>query len=951
MNSRLLDEAIAEISQTLNQHPGRGAPFFLIAGAGVSTPEVPLSHLMIEEFQEKARTPPGVSTRTPIDEYSRWFEAAYPSPASRQQYLKEKIKKARISHANFQLAHLLAASGYLRTVVTPNFDDLLSRALQLFGVKHDVYDTESAIVQLDPDGDELRVVHVHGTYRDYDLSNLYGEITERAQNTRMVNKLLHLLNMHSPIVVGYAGWEHDILMTALKTRLWDGDSPATLPYRIYWFCYDDAVADRLPHWLTSHREVVLVTPGSQGVLAPDRVRRLPASRVMSALIDELVGQAPLLTTNPLGFFLQHLRRSLPADGEDIADEEFYLFCRRILGFYPNRDALAKDFDPIRLIGAAKENSEVLVAGRTLLAWANCGAEMEYAAENKGLYFRFLLSSEGTEAGLDRRQAEEVRDVQRHVRARFSGLMARRPLAFEVRETEQLILDGITFTTTAARSDSAEQSGLRALFDINAAPGRYKPTLVLACTCGMNRTPPSESCTVHGLYARTEHIFEQARRLEKVDEGGVRQIIDANSEGMSRRKNSVRNYCDHVVPVLRRVAGTGSGVVAGPLSVQVQVAARCSTRCEMCDHWRNGAANDGLSIDEWSNVFLSLARGGTRTLVFSGGEPLASPDIVELLAAARMAGLEVGLLTSGLIGFDGGGEERRRREVFEAIRACAAWVAISIDGTREAESRIRRPLGQGGRWVLLRQLCEALSGGPDLSATVTLQRKNIGMELQEIRASILSLGIERVHFKFATGGRQALDRPRDFLLDVDELSRFLERLFSSPLPQDRDNNLDYLRRSICGGFFTLEDISDGTPVQSYYRKQSTMCFTPYLHALIDYDGKVYPCCHLYRDNHGADPKSQLFRETHRMGSLRDHGCEFLPIWDGEAYQGLRKTLQTIDPTHPDFLPCGECTRHYRHNKALTEILRFVERAPGGMSELEQYAAQLGAAGETAGPVWF
>jgi len=55
----------------------------------------------------------------------------------------------------------------------------------------------------------------------------------------------------------------------------------------------------------------------------------------------------------------------------------------------------------------------------------------------------------------------------------------------------------------------------------------------------------------------------------------------------------------------------------------------------------------LSTETWTRVFKEAAEAGVLQADFTGGEPLARPDIVELIRNARAAGLYVSLITSGL----------------------------------------------------------------------------------------------------------------------------------------------------------------------------------------------------------------------------------------------------------------------------------------------------------------
>jgi pyrroloquinoline quinone biosynthesis protein E len=55
----------------------------------------------------------------------------------------------------------------------------------------------------------------------------------------------------------------------------------------------------------------------------------------------------------------------------------------------------------------------------------------------------------------------------------------------------------------------------------------------------------------------------------------------------------------------------------------------------------------LPTEVWSRVFQEAAQAGALQADFTGGEPLARADIVDLVRAARAAGLYVSLITSGL----------------------------------------------------------------------------------------------------------------------------------------------------------------------------------------------------------------------------------------------------------------------------------------------------------------
>ena len=236
-------------------------------GGGISHPPIPLASEIVEHCKAKVAKECTRTTEPPgkqlIDIYSHWFDQAYPQPSDRQEYLRELIEGKPVSHANLYLAHLLLEKTITNLVVTPNFDDFLSRALTLFGKPHIVCDHPGTVGRIHPDHDDIQIIHVHGTYWFYDCCNLLGEINERSQSSAqtsstMASLLDRILWERSPLVIGYGGWEGEVIMTALKRRL---QSP--IGRNVYWFCYRRAEVDSLPDWLKSNPQVYFVVPSSK----------------------------------------------------------------------------------------------------------------------------------------------------------------------------------------------------------------------------------------------------------------------------------------------------------------------------------------------------------------------------------------------------------------------------------------------------------------------------------------------------------------------------------------------------------------------------------------------------------------------------------------------------------------------------------------------------------------
>src|SRR5690242_12358191 len=89
-------------------------------------------------------------------------------------------------------------------------------------------------------------------------------------------------------------------------------------------------------------------------------------------------------------------------------------------------------------------------------------------------------------------------------------------------------------------------------------------------------------------------------------------------------------------------------VQNPLALVAELTHRCPLHCVYCSNpLELQSRSNELSTEVWSRVFKEAAEAGVLQTDFIGAEPLARPDIVDLVRSARAAGLYVSLITSGL----------------------------------------------------------------------------------------------------------------------------------------------------------------------------------------------------------------------------------------------------------------------------------------------------------------
>src|SRR5690242_18448677 len=87
----------------------------------------------------------------------------------------------------------------------------------------------------------------------------------------------------------------------------------------------------------------------------------------------------------------------------------------------------------------------------------------------------------------------------------------------------------------------------------------------------------------------------------------------------------------------------------PLAVLAELTHRCPLQCPYCSNpVELDRAGTELTTEEWKKVLSELAELGVLQVHFSGGEPTARKDLVELVQHASDVGLYSNLITSAVL---------------------------------------------------------------------------------------------------------------------------------------------------------------------------------------------------------------------------------------------------------------------------------------------------------------
>jgi MoaA/NifB/PqqE/SkfB family radical SAM enzyme len=263
--------------------------------------------------------------------------------------------------------------------------------------------------------------------------------------------------------------------------------------------------------------------------------------------------------------------------------------------------------------------------------------------------------------------------------------------------------------------------------------------------------------------------------------------------------------------------------------------RCNSRCVSCDWWKQTGADD-LTLDEIAHLAASLPALGTRMVVFSGGEPLLRPEVFDAAQLFRERGLELHLLTSGVL----------LERFADRVARQFSRVIVSLDATSAPlYERIRGvdALATVGRGIArLRQLAPEIA----LAGRATLHRANF-RELPRLIEYAKSLHLDRISFLPADvsslgfgreGGTDRSVAPLSALTleadEIDELEAIIERTitvyasdFESGFVAEAPDKLRRLPR-----YYAALRGDEPFPAVS--------CNAPWVSVVVEANGSVRPC---------------------------------------------------------------------------------------------------------------
>ena len=300
--------------------------------------------------------------------------------------------------------------------------------------------------------------------------------------------------------------------------------------------------------------------------------------------------------------------------------------------------------------------------------------------------------------------------------------------------------------------------------------------------------------------------------------------------------------------------------SNPLALIAEITHRCPLHCVYCSNPLELTARaEELATADWLRVFNEAAALGVLHLHLTGGEPLARPDLTELIAGARQARLYTNLITSGI------GLSRER--LAQLVEAGLDHIQLSFQDSTESQAnwiagaRAHAHKLELAVWIRQHRIA--------FTTNLVVHRQNID-HLEEMIAALEALSPDRMEIAHAQYYGWALENRSALLPTRSQLDRAVRVVAAAS---------ERLR-----GKVRIDMV-----VPDYHARFPKACMGGWGRQLLLLDpaGRVLPC-----HAAGVIPGMQF-------DNVREHGLDW--IWtNSEAFQKFRGEAWMPEP-------CRSCDR--------------------------------------------
>jgi len=588
-----------------------------------------------------------------------------------------------------------------------------------------------------------------------------------------------------------------------------------------------------------------------------------------------------------------------------------LWKRRILFF---KDKSSKYFNiDLILRKLEKKCFDITVAGRTNISWFECIEERKKLYEKaikKGCRIKFIIQRcDIKNTGIDEVIEKEILEGYKIVTSSFITIYEhlKENKCQNVDEKFKMILTQHPVNNSITYIEGRDGSNIQFSYDIGLnVLKKVRPALVFR----KDALLPELLNQLKDLEKNSINLFDYNDKYRN-----AKYEIDNLSKKYSQFSIQRENHNEKLIHhYYKRKETYEKKQFYPPVSMQLLITNKCTTKCIMCEHSSINAENE-LTLAEIENVLEYISDLGTKNIIISGGEPFFRQDLLQILEMAVRKNLNIGLLTNGIKHND----ESITLDDAQKIKESCAWIQLSIDSFNSETYKKIRGIDID---IVKQSLTNLTERGVNVEIAFTIQKQNIDEAIQIIQKEKNEFNTSKIiRFKFAHG----YDCENNFLLSgkETELQKFIRSCKES-----NNFNTGYISKMFTNNYFNTGDIIKGVPLSSLnnvFKDKRYTCHVMNYSCKIDAKGNVYPCCFLYDDNKGDNSS---IRERYNLGSLRKNNNQ-IPSFE-KNNNILKEILNKKIPSYKnDIIPineiaCNQCTRHFYQNTFLNEIDKINEK---------------------------
>lgn len=235
--------------------------------------------------------------------YGQIFEEELKSINEQREIILQSIAQGdgKINWAHLCLGELVER-GYIHTVLTTNFDQLVLEGIIRTGILPVIADGIESLTRIDSIPNTPQVVHLHGSMHTYNMRNSAADVLETERELALNGMLYTLLRECSTLVViGYAGGEEGVMKVLLEVA-------KSLPNLVVYWILHEGNPDSL-----SNQARELLGLGHNKFFIPDSDADTFFSQIMAALAIGI----PEWMDDPTTNMIEQSKKFASSEDEDI----------------------------------------------------------------------------------------------------------------------------------------------------------------------------------------------------------------------------------------------------------------------------------------------------------------------------------------------------------------------------------------------------------------------------------------------------------------------------------------------------------------------------------------------------------------------------------------------------------------------------------------------------------